>query len=347
MSNTKLTLKIMKNQSQNTNSQTITINEFSTWFTVAEFKYIAQAAGGIKEIYNNISGSKEYIDNPDYNPEANILTKEGRKFLDVFVPHTNDSMFSDRRICLEVKATSGVWMYAWFKCEMRADGVEIRFDHIWNGGSGKKVRQPKTMIKKLVIKANKMISKEIAALPAVERVDCEIREIENDLAGSERLFDHYAENHPTHWRMEELTKEIAETKSKLAELRAELAAISPKYKTGDRVAFANNGSFEGVIMDSRPSTNMQGDPAPDYLIREDHWSEDYPFAQEWRGECQIIGSVETPDPKPVRSVGDQGESVDVFKMLGSMFDVRGSLDSLNVPKVSDPKNDFYKQFIQK
>lgn len=116
--------------------------------TKKEFRQLIEANGlKIRYINNHITTREEYVDNPDYDPnyvlgETGWDFRKSRKINAIKVPVTSSWRYSEWWICVPVRHR-GIEVYMWFRAMFWKNNTLLQFslDHIWNGGSGKKLRR--------------------------------------------------------------------------------------------------------------------------------------------------------------------------------------------------------------
>ena len=113
------------------------------YYTTKELKQLIQANGlEIDSITNAVKCNTEYIDNPDYNPDAEEFWQRGSRYIEKKIPITHSYIFSEWWIGVKIKYRGYLhymWFRGWHPTEDRP--VQWWFDHIWNPGPGKKVRR--------------------------------------------------------------------------------------------------------------------------------------------------------------------------------------------------------------
>ena len=116
----------------------ITKEEFKKLLTANKLK--------IRYIKNHIKTKTEYLDNPYYDPNYELGKdgwdfKKSRRYNEVRVPITRSHVFSEWWVCVPIHYR-GIEVYMWFLImRMSSGNLKYALDHIWNGGSGKKMRR--------------------------------------------------------------------------------------------------------------------------------------------------------------------------------------------------------------
>jgi hypothetical protein len=116
--------------------------------TKNEFKQLIQANNlKIRYIENHITTREEYVENPKYDP--NYVLGDGnwdfikfRKFNTILVPVTRSWLHSEWWVCVPIRYR-GIEVFMWFRAMFWSNNTQLYFslDHIWNGGTGKKLRR--------------------------------------------------------------------------------------------------------------------------------------------------------------------------------------------------------------
>lgn len=92
-------------------------------YSKAEFKAITKTFSDV-HIENNISGSKDFIG-------GRIVLK----------PFTDSAHWSNRKAIIGITYKGASCLYAHFEIFDLGEGIRFRLDHVWNAGSGKRVRK--------------------------------------------------------------------------------------------------------------------------------------------------------------------------------------------------------------